>query len=695
MKFTLAPLPDWRDLAKAVITARRSDVDLGSSWARSNDRSIWFSRSAWSLASIALWAKHIRKKDDIVVWLPDFFCNSSLQQLRLTGARLVFYPITEIREPDYRACRELVKEYDLDIFVIVHYFGKPHDVVLASEFCTTRNALLVEDAAHVLRPIKGVGERGDFILYSPHKHLAIPDGGLLLIRENGPSKLSFNQGEAQIFPQLCLKFFQDKSDTRSLSWKWLFKRILQKIGLRRYSRKIPNFFEDAEIASIASPVMSNLSKKLLTIAISRLGNISRKRIRLQKIWNTLCKETIVKSIDTWTPYLAEYKLETKEEAARIFVEWFKGGRPVSSWPDLPPEVLQNYHIHQEALYFRNTRLYLAVHQSLPENRICKAYSNIRIEKRSDPLFERINDKTWNTLLGEAEHSILLQSWAYGEAKVKCEGWKVTRFLIKIGEKKIGVLQILTKTFFRLFKIHRINRGPLFFKETTSNERQSVLYFLRHRFGSISKGNVLFLNPELDSNGENILLLNQLGFQSMDSFPWSSSYIDLSLDVNVLRQKLDSKWRNMLSSAEKTGLTLEIGSDDEKFDWMVDRYFELMSTKNFSGIPISLLKKMRETLPECEMPLVLIAKYDSNRVACICLSLSNRTAMYLIGWNGEIGRKLKANQFLLWNAMIELKNRGFSWLDLGGIDEENTPGIAEFKLGINGQRYELAGEFIGY
>jgi hypothetical protein len=32
-----------------------------------------------------------------------------------------------------------------------------------------------------------------------------------------------------------------------------------------------------------------------------------------------------------------------------------------------------------------------------------------------------------------------------------------------------------------------------------------------------------------------------------------------------------------------------------------------------------------------------------------------------------------------------------WFDLDRIDEDRTPGICEFKLGVNGIRYALVGE----
>ena len=36
--------------------------------------------------------------------------------------------------------------------------------------------------------------------------------------------------------------------------------------------------------------------------------------------------------------------------------------------------------------------------------------------------------------------------------------------------------------------------------------------------------------------------------------------------------------------------------------------------------------------------------------------------------------------------------GHKSLHLGGISQEHTPGITAFKLGLNGERYELVGEY---
>ena len=123
-----------------------------------------------------------------------------------------------------------------------------------------------------------------------------------------------------------------------------------------------------------------------------------------------------------------------------------------------------------------------------------------------------------------------------------------------------------------------------------------------------------------------------------------------------------------------------------------QYQELMQEKDFSGPAIGLLRNLRNHLDDGEQLLILRAMHEGEPVAGVCLARHGSAATYLLGWNGHKGRNLKANQYLLWQAIKYLKQSGSRWFDLGGISEENTPGITAFKLGLNGERYELVGEY---
>ena len=110
-----------------------------------------------------------------------------------------------------------------------------------------------------------------------------------------------------------------------------------------------------------------------------------------------------------------------------------------------------------------------------------------------------------------------------------------------------------------------------------------------------------------------------------------------------------------------------------------------------SIPLKLYHQLLLEL-ESEQPMQIFKAFlDDELLAGICIVSHGTAATYLLGWNGKQGRSLKANQFLLWNAMMILKEQGIRWFDLGGIDEESTPGISGFKLGVNGIRYSLVGD----
>jgi lipid II:glycine glycyltransferase (peptidoglycan interpeptide bridge formation enzyme) len=190
----------------------------------------------------------------------------------------------------------------------------------------------------------------------------------------------------------------------------------------------------------------------------------------------------------------------------------------------------------------------------------------------------------------------------------------------------------------------------------------------------------------------LLLLAGGNFRQFAPLAWESARVDLGLDLESLRKQLDSKWRNMLSFSERAGLVLDISEESTAFEWILDRYQENMQVKNFQGPSIELLRSLRGHLYDKTQLIVLRALIGGEAVAGICLVPHGVAATYLLGWNGSAGRNLKANQFLLWNAILHLKQRGLRWFDLGGIESERNPGITSFKLGLNGERYEYVGEF---
>ncbi|EMM94758.1 DegT/DnrJ/EryC1/StrS aminotransferase domain protein [Leptospira interrogans serovar Pyrogenes str. L0374] len=257
-----APLPSWKNLFSILSFKNIDQKSISKIWLTStSDISLWFSKSAWSLLVIAVWKKIHSDQKEITFWIPDYFCNSSLFPLRSWGVKFVFYPILRNREPDYKACKELLKSNSIDVFILVHYFGKPSDSNRAFEFCKEKNVILVEDAAHVLKPTKGIGEKGDFVLYSPHKHLPISDGAILIVRNSGPSNIFWDVRNEDQINKVLKNHYQEVGNIKLLGAKWLLKRLLQKLGFKNRRNLNVSFSKDVSSNTASYPFVSLIAKK--------------------------------------------------------------------------------------------------------------------------------------------------------------------------------------------------------------------------------------------------------------------------------------------------------------------------------------------------------------------------------------------------------------------------------------------------
>ena len=372
---------------KLVLTDKSN---LSGPWTKKGDIAGWLSRSAWSLARIALWRINENNSANINVWLPDYFCNDSLAPLRCLGVKLLFYPINSEMEPNFRFLRKLAKDYPPDLFIIVHYFGNPSKTKYAYDFCSNNNTWMIEDAAHILRPTTETGKGGDFVLYSPHKLLPIPDGALLVVKPNGPNKFGENSlskfGEPEnwdkeLYINRKWPSVSIQAHTR-FNGTWIIKRLLQKLGIRGWKKKI-KFLEikksyvKSGLVTIPEPAMSSFSFKILQSVIPDLDKVAHLRRLNEFNWDKNIERLISDGPKIifanktngnleLTPYIVP--IIVKKESGQLLLEKLQNsGIPAMTWPDLPPEVYSNGDIHLCALNLRLSRIFLPCHQTLSQS----------------------------------------------------------------------------------------------------------------------------------------------------------------------------------------------------------------------------------------------------------------------------------------------------------------------------------------
>lgn len=705
---TATPLPRWKDLIFSLFGKTYTDDNLGKSWCRPGETAFWFSRSSWSLAYLSECRKLLTRQENINVWLPDYFCNSALVHLRETGINPIFYPLDRNMTPDFSACQQLIELYNPDIFVLVHFFGQPADTIQSAQLCEARNAWLVEDATHVLLPVQGVGEYGDAVMYSPHKHLPIYDGAVLILRPDGPSALPITSFPAEVRSSILISA---KPNGIGII-KWLLKRTIQKIGVRR-STFPDTFASDLDLSSKATlPAdMTAFSRRLLSRITTDMDTIAMIRRERYADWQTVLKSLGLPEITPIngicpTPYIAALQCPDIESTKSLFSTFLKAGIPVTTWPDLPPEILSCPENHLVALDFRRIRIYLPVHQSITRKQIVHASQNLRRQlahKDDIPLQPKLLEYAeWSALWEKCSKTNLMQSWQYGAAKEEAEGWRAIRLqIVGSRSKSVALVQVLLRSYPVIGSIARINRGPILLNENTDELLAQKLDIIEALlvFAKKQKWRVIQIAPEISAIAGAEVLLKTMGLNKLSQAPWGSAMLSLYTEEDDLLMQLKGKWRNGMRKGLKHGVSVSHSVGDGKdLELLLDSYKSLQKAREFKGLSEAVIRALaRQKGDEWQFNLFIGRDnaQESELLGTLVTIRSGDTVTYCIGTTTNTGKKIQINSVLLWEAILQAKAEGCEWFDVGGLNAETPSGIANFKSGLNATPYTLIGEFRGW
>ena len=110
------------------------------------------------------------------------------------------------------------------------------------------------------------------------------------------------------------------------------------------------------------------------------------------------------------------------------------------------------------------------------------------------------------------------------------------------------------------------------------------------------------------------------------------------------------------------IKINISQTSDGIDGVLKKYNELKTKKNFNGINSELIREISLIKNNFEQLYTLEAFKDEEIVALIVISAQSKNSIYLIGWTNDLGRKLNANNLLLWEAIIYLKEEKFTTFD---------------------------------
>lgn len=688
------PLPTWKQIfTKNKLRNKRSFYeDL-------MPQALFLAESCMSINLVLNAVREVEGKVRVRILLPDYFCNQTLYSFQEDWMDIIFYPIAEDMEPDWDYLKRWVKENEFDVMLFTHYFGKFYNSISrANELCKNHEAILIEDCAHVLYPTGKMGITGDFVIYSPHKQLPIQDGAVLVCNENQqkPIVASLNTWIKQEYKRMPFHVARNG---------WYLKKSLQKIipihrGLSYYSGiHYDKSSGDKHIPKKISKESYNTLCDYEYVDYKKAAYIRRDNLEMMNYIMAIKYPDVIPLMDSSVdaPYFAVYSLKNVLEKTKIAKDMLNSGFTVLYWPDLPVQ-LNELEGHAEAKALSQNIIILPIHQDLRPQKLamkflrdidheqCKSQIS-EIEWLNDDIEERNKYTEVYKMIG---FSNIPQFWDYGTVKKTTEGSDLFRGIIKDEGKAVGIVQVLLKKKMGIPIVARVNRGPLFIMDYDSSVNHlKAMDLIRQR---IPHPLPIIYAANIENSPKNIELLTKRKWRQWNPFGYETGIIDLNPELEVIRKGFHSKWRNQLKAAEKNSIA--INCDFERFNEIKVIYEFSQKEKGYIGIPSEVLDELK-ALNNSPLRIFYITNEKKRIIAFDIFFTTENFGLYFVGWNDEEGRKMYANNLLLYHAVKYYKKMGCRWLDLGGIDYIDTEENARFKDGLKPTHVRLAGEFIKF
>jgi lipid II:glycine glycyltransferase (peptidoglycan interpeptide bridge formation enzyme) len=304
--------------------------------------------------------------------------------------------------------------------------------------------------------------------------------------------------------------------------------------------------------------------------------------------------------------------------------------------------------------------------------------------------DRATAAEWSAMLDFFYDASFYQTWSYGA--VRWGRKSLSRLVLKRNGEVVGMaqLRIIRPTRFNIGMAY-LRWGPVCHRRGKQLDAEAALGMAHALQEEYVCKRGLWLQIVTNSfAGSSRATLFQSAFSTYTPEPRTAanSYrtliLDLALPLEELRRNLDKKWRNQLTRSEKNGLKVVAGNGADEYRRFCRMYEQMRERKAFeSTVDIEEFGRIQEDLPEIHRMRILICEQDGIPVAGLVASAMGDSAIYLLGATSADGLNSKGAYLLQWTMIQWLKENGFRWYDLGGIDPERNPGVYHFKSGLSG------------
>ena len=318
--------------------------------------------------------------------------------------------------------------------------------------------------------------------------------------------------------------------------------------------------------------------------------------------------------------------------------------------------------------------------------------------------DKIDRGSWEKLITQFHDASLPQVWSCGISAEKKRN--VSHIVIRAGEEIFGCCQVeLRRSNFSKIGLAVIRWGPLYMKKGKEVSTEVLLCLIRGIKEEYANKRGYLIRIEPHATGDNKAILKQIleneGFKcNLLERPYRTLMLDLSPSLAEIRKNFLQKWRNCLNKAERNGLTIVQGANDDFFKIFVMLAHEMVARKNLAKAHLASYEEYRriqEELPEQFKMQIMICQAGADPVCAAIFSAVGNTGVYVLGATGEKGLELNGAYLLQWHMIQWMKEIGIHYYDLGVFNPQRNPGVYHFKLGVagkNGWEETFLGEYYG-
>lgn len=295
------------------------------------------------------------------------------------------------------------------------------------------------------------------------------------------------------------------------------------------------------------------------------------------------------------------------------------------------------------------------------------------------LLEVSDRQAWDTFVSQHPYGHPLQLWGWGATK-EGNGWSAHRLALVDGETWLGGAEVLLWRIPKLGKyVAYVPRGPV-----VGPGSKAAQTLLEQIVGWARSHNALYVRIEpawttgVPKGG---------WVRAKHHLQMNETYtIDLHKPEDELLEPMSRKHRQYIRKSERDGIRAQRVSDDD-LGPMFALYRGTAQRAGFGIHNPSYYEVLHRELDQHSY--LYYAYFEGKPIAFLWLAAAGRTAYELYGGVNEAGQELKANYYLKWQAMMDMKAAGFQTYDFNGRLNE---GVSRFKDGFGPDSTDYIGTY---